>query len=139
MDYAEKIKQHILSDDDIVDSSKTYIYEGQGVSMNDYYNSGDWRKRNGIKKKYKEILTYLIKSQGEPEEMDKFGLLITFNSKHDPDNVFGFGKIFVDVLKDVFGCIEDDSRHYYKMCASIPNLDLPMNTFEFTVIKYGSN
>jgi len=116
-----------------------YKYQGQGVSTNDYYNSGGWWKRNKLKNDYKPIIVDLIKDSLLGKKLDQFGLIIFFNSRHDTDNVIGFGKIFVDVLKDELDILVEDNRHKYKLCACVPDLTLPMNTFEFIVIDYGDN
>jgi len=114
-----------------------YTYSGTGVSTNQYYNAGHWTQRHKIKNKYKPILLDLIGNSLKGEFLDKFGLIIIFNSKHDTDNVVGFGKIFVDVLKDELEVITDDSKHYYQLCATVPDPTLPHNTFEFVLIDYG--
>lgn len=111
----------------------TVEYNGKGVSLNQYYSQGHWSQRHGIKKKYKPEFEELIEEVGIPK-MTEFGLVIYYNSRHDPDNVIGFEKIFMDCLKEM-ELIPDDSKHYYKFCAVIPDLDLPNNTFLFNLQK----
>lgn len=107
------------------------VYEGKGVSINDFYSQGHWTKRNKIKKEYKPIFSKLINSSGIPE-MDSFAIIIEYNSRHDPDNVTGIEKLFVDTLKDE-GRIIDDSKKYYKFYGVTPNLELKSNTFIFNI------
>jgi hypothetical protein len=116
-----------------------YTYVGKGVSTNSYYNAGHWSARKKIKDKYCKILSELINHNPIDHEVDKFGLILTYNSRHDTDNVIGFSKIFIDVLKDIFGVIKEDNKHHYKLCASIPDLSLNNDTFVFNFIEYADN
>lgn len=113
-----------------------FKYVGKGVSLNDYYSQGHWSSRNSIKNKYSKVAKTIIEESGlkEGEVVDKFAMIIFYNSRHDPDNVAGFEKIVTDELK-TRGNIQDDSRHYYKLFAVIPDMSLPMNTFNFSFIN----
>lgn len=109
------------------------LYEGQGVSLNKFYSQGHWSVRNNIKNKYKPIITLLLKEAKVPK-MDEFGLVIEYNSRHDPDNVTGMEKLFVDSMKEN-GLIIDDHKKYYKFYCVTPNLELANNTFIFKIYK----
>ena len=118
-------------------------YTGKGVSLNDFYSQGHWSKRSQIKKKYRKIFDVLLE-ESKLQWLDKFYLLITYNSRHDPDNVIGMGKVFVDALKqesnkagDIIreGYIREDDKRYYRGVAVFPDESLPMNTFKFLLIE----
>ena len=108
-------------------------YEGQGVSLNKFYSQGHWSTRNNIKNKYKPIISDLLKDNNVPK-MDEFGLIIEYNSRHDPDNVTGMEKLFVDSMKEN-ELIIDDHKKYYKFYCVVPNLELDNNTFIFKIYK----
>lgn len=109
-------------------------YNGQLISLNKFYSGGDWRVRNGIVKKYHPIFKDLIKTKDIPR-MEEFGLLIEYNSRHDPDNITGTEKLFMDAVKEM-GIVEDDSKKYYKLYSVYPNLSLKTNTIIFNLVKF---
>lgn len=118
-------------------------YQGKGVSVNDYYSAKGWWHRNKIKKEYSEIFDNLIR-KSKIQWMDEYCLIIFYNSNHDPDNVVGLSKIFVDEIKqqtdkqgDIIkkGFIKDDSPKYCKFFAVVPDKKLTKNTFEFRLLK----
>lgn len=118
-------------------------YEGQGVSLNDFYSGKHWYMRKRIKDKYGKIFNELTDSS-EIEWMNEFMIVAFYNSRHDVDNVIGLEKILLDSIKqgkDNSGeiirqgyCI-DDSRKYYKGVCIFYDEDLPLNAFEFLIIK----
>ena len=117
-------------------------YNGKAISLNDLYSQGHWSKRSSIKSKYRSIFDKII-AQQDLKWLNKFSLLLLYNSRHDVDNTVGMEKIFVDSLKReekngiVFreGFIKDDSRRYFKGLCIFPVNDLPMNTFKFILIE----
>lgn len=111
----------------------TICYKGKGVSINQFYSQGHWTTRNNIKKEYKPIFEKMIEEKEVPK-MNEFALLIRYNSRHDPDNVTGMEKIFVDSLKSM-NVIEDDSKKFYKFYGVYPDLTLEPNTFIFNIFK----
>ena len=115
-------------------------YVGKGISLNDFYASSHWRTRHNIKTKFKPLFKELIREVLEFNKIDKFALILEYNSKHDPDNVTGTEKLFVDALrvdKTGDGWIDDDSKKYYKLYAVKPNDELERNTFRFKIIDLG--
>lgn len=115
-------------------------YKGQGVSLNKFYSVGHWSTRSNIKTKYRKIFDKLVADQGL-EWMNTYSVIIFYNSRHDPDNVIGMEKVFIDALKQDEaagrdGYIADDSKRYCKLVAVVPNSRLDMNTFEFMLIKH---
>lgn len=116
-------------------------YKGKALSLNDFYSQGHWSKRSSVKNKYKAIFTALIEDS-PLAWMDKFYLIITYNSRHDPDNVVGMEKIFVDTLKqdtrdgDIIkdGYIIDDNKNFFKGLCIFPDDTLDRNTFRFILI-----
>ena len=113
-----------------------FKYSGAGVSNNQYYKSSHWTQRNKLVNEYHEIILDFIGDKLDGKDLDKFGLLLFYNSRHDTDNIVGFGKIFVDVLNKELNVIKEDNKHHYKVCMTAPDLDLPHNTFEFLLIEY---
>lgn len=107
-------------------------YEGQFVSLNKWYSGSHWSSRNGLKKKYSKIFNNDI-DKLDIQWMDEFAIIIEYNSRHDPDNVVGMAKIFVDCLKGRF--FKDDTKKYYKTIAICPDLELDNNNITFNIIK----
>lgn len=117
-----------------VDKVFKVVYVGKGVSLNDYYTSGHWSKRANLKNKYKKIFTELLE-KSEMEKVDKFSILVRYNSRHDVDNVTGLEKLFVDTLKGTY--IKEDDKKFYRGYMVFPDEQLKTNTFEFYIISHG--
>jgi hypothetical protein len=133
----DKFIESMVADGTISKVTKI-CYNGKGVSLNDYYSSSHWSARHSLKKKYLKLLFPLMDKELSKDMIDKFGLYIFYNSRHDPDNVVGTEKIFMDMLKTHFGVIIDDSKKYYKSLSIIPDDKLETNTFEFYLTEYAS-
>ncbi len=110
-------------------------YCGKGVSLNQYYSGGHWSKRAKLKNTYKEIFLNLLDNI-KISKMDKFVLVMFFNSRHDTDNVIGLEKLFVDTLKEG-GYIIDDNKKFFRGLMIFPDETLENNTFEFNILTYG--
>ena len=127
-----------------IEDTCTISYQGKGVSVNEYYSAKGWWNRAKIKKEYSAIFEKLIK-KSNIQWMNTYALIIYYNSNHDPDNVVGLSKIFVDEIKQEKikksgviskkGYITDDSPRYCKFFAIVPDRELVKNTFEFNLIK----
>lgn len=114
----------------------SFRYIGRGVSLNQYYSQQHWTQRARIKKEYAKIAEEFISPVLERGELiERFAMVIFYNSKHDPDNVSGFEKVVMDGLKER-GNIIDDSKKYYRLFAVIPNDELQHNEFIFQLIKF---
>lgn len=121
-------------------------YTGPGVSLNKFYSQGHWSTRSNIKKKYRKIFDKLTSTNSKMRWMDRFSLIIFYNSRHDLDNVVGMEKVFVDSIKREYdketgevlrpGFIHDDSKKYYRGLSIFPDENLPNNTFEFILIEH---
>jgi hypothetical protein len=117
--------------------SYKFVYNGQGISLNAFYSSNHWSGRTKILKQYHPIFHKLIEEQLPKENIKAYSLIIFYNSKHDPDNVIGTGKVFVDVLRGNSGgfkYIEDDTKEYCKFVGIVPDESLRHNTFEINLI-----
>lgn len=122
-------------------------FKGRGVSFNEIYSSGTWYTRSRIKNKYKDIFDLLIKGDKDIRWMNEFVIDLSYNSKHDPDNVVAMEKIFVDTMrqerdkeKNVIkkGYFYDDSKRYCKGVILRPDESLPFNTFRFCLYEHGN-
>ena len=100
------------------------------VSLNKYYSGGHWGVRGRLKKKYKAIFTPLLEDCGVV--MKKFDLAILYSSRHDPDNITGTEKLFVDTLKEC-GLIPDDNKKFFRGLHILPDESLKTNTILFCV------
>ena len=122
-----------------------FVYEGAGVSFNQIYSQGTWYTRSSIKKKYRSIFNVLIESNKDLCWIDKYVIDLSYNSRHDPDNVVAMEKVFIDALKQEVsrdgkiikqGYIKDDSKKYCRGVILRPDEELPFNTFKFTLYRY---
>lgn len=134
---------NLFSDDCVSDVFSRYrdvqnvfkvVYNGKGVSLNDYYSAGHWSKRSNLKNKYKKIFNDLFDT-AELEHMNKYSIIIRYNSRHDVDNVTGLEKIFVDTLRETW--VREDNKKYYRGYMVFPDEKLPKNTFEFYIVSHG--
>jgi len=112
------------------------VYTGKGVSLNEFYKQGHWSKRSRIKNQYRELFENMI-DKAKIKWMDQFSLVMFYNSRHDPDNVVGMEKVFMDTLKGKY--MEDDNKKFFRGFAIFPDESLPMNTFEFYLLPHGTN
>jgi hypothetical protein len=121
------------------------IYTGKGVSLNAFYSQNHWYKRHQIKNQFRSIFGELFLNYGKMSWMDEFSIIIFYNSRHDPDNVVGMGKLLVDFMKQETdkegnvtkeGFVKDDSKLYYKGLVICPDTNLPNNTFEFIILSH---
>lgn len=129
-----KVEEFFTNMEEVVSHHK-FTYSGKGVSTNDYYKSSHWTKRNKLVEEYHWVIKSIIGKKLQGKKFDRFSLIIFYNSRHDPDNVVGFGKIFVDVLNKELNLIEEDNKHIYKAIACIPDVKLKHNTFEFLLLE----
>ena len=112
------------------------LYEGVGVSNNDFYAGAQgrngWKVRAGIKAKYSKIFGFLLKTSKIPK-LNEFGVLVFYNSKHDVDNVSASAKLLIDSMKGVV--CKDDNSKYFKGMFIVHDPNLKKNTFEFLILK----
>lgn len=114
-----------------------FTYNGKGISLNQFYNNNNWWTRKKLVDEYHKIFDDLIFDEVKEKNVKKYSILIFYNSRHDPDNVIGMEKVFVDVLRGKSGrkpIIKDDSKRYCKFVGIIPDLSFEMDTFEFVLI-----
>lgn len=119
----------------------TINYKGPIYSNNDAQSKA-WQKKAGIVSKYKTMFGWLLKEAKLPW-FEEFALVIHYNSRHDPDNISSFAKIFTDAFKQVEkkgeivqkGYVADDSKKYFKLLAIVPDDSLDTNSFKFQLIK----
>lgn len=120
----------------------TVVYQGKGVSSNDFYEQKHWGTRLALKHKFEKIFQVHLLKVRLPK-IDQYAVVLFYNSRHDPDNCGGFLKIFLDTLKEKRlkgklikkGYVIDDSSKYCKGTMQIFDSTLPTNTFEFQIIE----
>jgi hypothetical protein len=110
---------------------QTITFRGRGISLNTFYKSGFWKERNDAKNEYAEKFKALF-AKAKLKPVDTFKLTLTYNSRHDVDNVVGMSKIFVDTLNNV-NLIKDDNPKYYKQLVLRYDSRLKHNTFKFVL------
>ena len=96
-------------------------------SLNAYYAGKHW----AIRKKHKD--EYSKKCKEEIEKFDYFTfesyeIHISYNSRHDVDNVILVSKFLSDTLVSM-GMVKDDGNKYYKRLNIKIDKDLPKDTF----------
>ena len=140
MTVEEYLRQHYLKPH-LFDLLVELTYTGKGLSLNDFYSSGHWHSRKQKVDKYKALMWNMITSKPEMRFIDKFMLVIRYNSQHDVDNVVGMEKVFMDALKphkdkeDYENYIREDDKRYYKGMLIFPDVSLPHNTFVFALFE----
>ena len=121
------------------------VYKGKGVSFNAIYSAGTWHTRSSLKNKYKKIFLDLLKENEDIHWMDKYVVDVSYNSRHDPDNVIAMEKVFIDTIKqkvdpegnvEYDGFIRDDSKKYCKGIILRPDDSLTYDTFKFVLYEY---
>lgn len=137
-DILEGIYQKFLVD--LKKNFKCYQikYSGTGVSLNQFYAQGHWSARSNLKNKYKPIFQKALKETIGDDSMDKFVIILEYNSRHDTDNIVGLEKIFTDAFKkdkDGNGWATEDSNKNFLFFGIKPVKKLPHDQFVFNVIK----
>ena len=121
------------------------VYKGKAVSFNAIYAAGTWKTRSSIKNKFRKIFLELLAANEDIHWLDRYVLDVSYNSRHDPDNVIAMEKVFVDTLKQKIdpegnieydGFIRDDSKKYCRGIVLRPDESLPYDTFKFVLYEY---
>lgn len=121
------------------------VYKGKGVSFNAIYSAGTWQTRSSIKNKFRKIFLGLLADNADIHWLQRYVLDVSYNSRHDPDNVIAMEKVFVDTLKqkvdpegniEYDGFIRDDSKKYCRGIVLRPDESLPYDTFKFVLYEY---
>ena len=120
-----------------------YTYIGKGVSLNEFYSQGHWYKRKQIVQKYHAIFNKMLEESDTPR-LSNYVIVVLYNSRHDPDNVVGMEKLFVDALKDddktdELRYITDDNKKIAKGVMIFPDETLKTNTFKFLLFTNNGN
>lgn len=122
----------------IVNNIYKIRYVGKIPSFNDIYETKHWSIRYALSKKYHQIFAILFKAAKLPK-INEFSLYMTFNSRHDVDNLIAIEKFFTDALKEG-NYIENDNQKSFKSIHIVLDKDLPVNTVDFTIVVHnGSN
>ena len=103
-------------------------------SLNSYFNSKHW----AIKVKYKKEYTVYCEEQIQKYDaftMDAYEIHISYNSRHDVDNVILVSKFLSDTLVDK-GMVKDDGNKYYKRLNIQVDKELPKDTFKVILKCY---
>lgn len=109
-------------------------YVGKIPSFNDIYETKHWRIRYNLSKKYHEEFALLFAAAKLPK-IQEFSLYMSYNSRHDVDNLIAIEKFFTDTLKER-QYIEDDNQKSFKSLHIVLDRDLPPNTVDFTIITH---
>lgn len=108
----------------------TIEHKGKIFSLNDLYGQNQWVRR-AKKKEWKPRIFDMFEN-ANLSKMELFGLYIQYNTRHDPDNVVGIEKMFVDCLKEA-KYIKDDSKKYFKFLVISPDQSLDNDTVKFNI------
>ena len=111
-------------------------YQGKIFSLNDLYRQGHWSIRSTLKNKYKKLFLELIHKQ-EIKYCKQFYIIVFYNTRHDPDNIIGVVKVFVDAMKGEI--IPDDNKKHFKGVSIFPDNTLSANTVDFLLIEKSTN
>lgn len=121
----------------IVSNPYKVTYSGAFPSFNDIYESKHWRIRYNLTQKYHKIFAILIK-QAQVPKITEFSLILSFNSRHDVDNLIAMEKFFTDTLVET-GRIEKDNKKVFKSLYIVYNNKLPVNQIDFFIIPHKQN
>jgi|14BtaG_2_1085337.scaffolds.fasta_scaffold03846_7 hypothetical protein len=104
-------------------------------SLNQYYAGKHW----AIRKKHKDDYSKICKEELEKYDaftMDSYEIHITYNSRHDVDNIILVSKFLSDTLV-AMGSVKDDGNKYYKRLNIKVDKELPKDCFLVEVRCYG--
>jgi len=124
----------LLAKFNIVETPIKIVHKGAFPSFNDIYESKHWTTRYNLTQKYHKLFAILIKEAAVPK-IEKFSLLLTFNSRHDVDNIIAMEKFFTDTLVKC-GCIAKDNTKVFKALHIIHDNKLEMNEIDFYIIPH---
>ena len=110
-----------------------FSWDGQHISLNDWYSASHWIKRH--KQKQKWTLIFLeIMQKFKPFTVDEYTLQLEYNSRLDPSNTITMIKLFEDFLKNK-NVIKDDSKKYCKGIHIMPREDFAKKHYRITLNK----
>ena len=104
------------------------------ISLNSWYSSKHWTVRNKQKDEWFKVFKEVIESNPPGRCLEKYCILLTVNSRHDPSNTITVIKIFEDTLKKL-GYIIDDSPKYCKSITIQPDETLPKKSFKLVLAE----
>ncbi|MBB4601378.1 hypothetical protein HNQ93_001261 [Hymenobacter luteus] len=106
-------------------------FRGRWLSINAAYNK-HYQQRNKVKNEYKELFRPLL-LQAQIPPLLAFRLHIEYNSRMDCDNLTAGSKVFYDLIREM-KIIKEDNKHIYRGITIVPNLLLPHNTYQITIL-----
>jgi hypothetical protein len=98
------------------------------VTLNELKSKWAWMN---AKKYYNWEFIELLRRE-KVGKYEAFSLTLSYNSKHDCDNMAGVAKFFVDTFRELKH-VKNDSEGYYKSLTLRPDKSLPKWTIEFKI------
>ena len=110
-----------------------FVWSKNHISLNQWYSSTHWSNRVKLKRDWGFIFLNLLRKY-KPFKLEKYEILLQFNSRLDTSNTIPMIKIFEDFLKKE-GVIIDDNKQYAKRIILEPSDELPKFTYKLTLKK----
>ena len=106
-------------------------WQGNHISLNEWYRGEHWTKRYNTKKKW-TVLFLEILQQYKPFKLERYCLTLEYNSRLDPSNTITMVKLFEDFLikRDI---IKDDSKKYCRGITITPRDDFDNKQYCITL------
>lgn len=109
----------------------TYTGKKKIATLNQIISPWKWKN---AKDYYRREFIDLFKSKRIPK-MEAFALEVTYNTKHDPDNLVAVCKFAIDTFREL-GYVKNDTKKHYKYLKIEADDSLPKVTLQFKIIPY---
>jgi hypothetical protein len=115
----------------------TIRYKGTIPSYNKIFESGHWRVRHSLTKKFHDVFRAVFAKELGPRKKKAaaFSIYIFFNTRHDTDNIVGIEKFFTDTLVEC-GYVPGDSKEYFRGLVIVPDESMERGTLDFMIVKH---
>jgi len=108
------------------------LYTGKKkiATLNQLISPWKWSR---AKQYYRREFIELFEANKIPK-VKCFALEVTYNTKHDCDNLVAVIKYFIDTFREL-GYVKNDTKQYYKYLKIEGDATLPQRTLQFKIIS----
>jgi hypothetical protein len=107
-----------------------FEWEGIDVSLNKFFAGKHWSIRNKIKNQFHILFGNMLNRKYE--KIDKYHIILEYNSRLDPTNTIILIKIAEDYLRHI-GILTDDTKKYCKKVTIIPEETMGKKHYKLTI------
>jgi len=133
---AKKVSHQVLLQEIVPQTSPEgsliFRWEGKDISLNKWYSSEHWTKRNDAKQDWHNFFKQFV-SKPYPF-FPTYTITLHCNSRLDPSNCITMIKLCEDAMQEM-GIIKNDSAEFCKGVHIIPNESMKRKSYQITITQ----